>query len=130
MKTLTQAPKSLAQVCIFAARSTSTMSVNAAKVNTSCYAVSDVARAGCPSTTVIGDVILHTCGRIDQELLFLDGASETGIVLPCVLVVSIVLGVVNVLLGAVDTESLLGDLEFPRGITERQEAQNPNLDYG
>lgn len=130
MKTLPQASEGLAQVCVLAARSSSTMSVNPAKVNTSCYAVSDVSRAGCPSTTVIGDVILHTCGRIDQELLFLDRPSETRIVLPCVLVVGIVLGVVNVLLGAVDTESLLGDLEFSGGVAKGQEAQNPNLDDG
>jgi hypothetical protein len=106
------------------------MSVNTAEVNTSRNAVSDVARASCPSTTVICDVVLHACARVDQELLFLDGPSETRIVLPCVLVVGIVLWVVNVLLGAVDTESLLGDLEFSGGITEGQEAQNPNLGDG
>ena len=106
------------------------MGVNPAEVNTSRNAVSDVARAGCPSTTVIGDVILHAGARIDQELLFLDGPSETRIVLPGILVVGIVLGVVNVLLGAVDTESLLGDLEFSGGVAKGQEAQNPNLDDG
>lgn len=106
------------------------MGVNPAEMDTSCYAVSDVARAGCPSTTVIGNIVLHACARIDQELLFLDRPSETRIVLPGVLVVGIVLWVVNVLLGAVDAESLLGDLEFSGGITEGQEAQNPNLGDG
>lgn len=118
MKTLTQASKCLAQVRLLSARSTSTMSVNAAEMNTSRNAVSNVAGTGCPSTTFIGDVILHTRARIDQEFLLLDRPSEARIVLPCVFVVGIILWVVNVLLGAVDSQSLLGDLELSGSITK------------
>ena len=128
MKTLSQTSEGLAQVCLLAARPPSTMSVNPAEMNTSRNTVSDVARAGCPSTTVIGNVILHACVRIDHELLLLYRPSETRIVLPRVLVVGIVLWVVNMLLGAVHAQSLLGDLEFSGGVTKGQEAQNPNLD--
>lgn len=99
-------------------------------MNTSSNAVPDVARAGCPPTAIIGNVILHACARIDHELLFLNRPSETRVVRPCVLVVGIVLWVVNVLLGPVHAQPLLGDLEFSGGITKGQEAQNPNLDDG
>lgn len=130
VKTLAQTSECLAQVCFLATSSTSAMSVNTAEMNTSRNAVSDVANAGCPSTTFIGDVILHARIRIDQELLLLDRSSETRVVLSCVLIVGIVLWVINVLLRAVDSQSLLGDLEFSGGITKGQEAQNPNLDGG
>lgn len=105
------------------------MGVNPAEMNTSSNTVSDVAGAGCPPTTIIGDVVLHASTRINQELLLLDRPSETRVVLPCVLVVGIVLWVVDVLLGTVHAQSLLGDLKFSGGIAKGQEAQNPNLDY-
>lgn len=58
---------------------------------------SNVESTGHDVHVLVGDVILHACLFIDSELdTLVDGASQATVILTRVLVVSVVLGVINV----------------------------------
>ena len=97
-------------------------------MDTSGEAKFDVAGAGCPPATLIGDVILHSGIVVNLKLNGLYQTSKTRIILSSIFVVGIVLWIINVLLWPVYTKSLLCDFKFFCSIAKREETQNPDLD--
>jgi hypothetical protein len=70
--------------------------------------------------------MLQTSPLINIELPSLvHGGTETAIVLPRIDVIGIVLGIVNMLLRPVATESIPRDLELASSIPERHETEHP-----
>lgn len=66
------------------------------KLDTLSEKTADVKSAGHDVHVLVGDVVLHACLFIDGQLnSLIDGATQTTVVLTSILVVSVVLGVVN-----------------------------------
>lgn len=72
-----------------------------------------------------GNVALHSAALVNGELgLLVDGASEAVVVLGGVDIVGIVLGVVDVVLGAVAADAVGGDLELAGAVAKGHEAED------
>jgi hypothetical protein len=77
------------------------------------------------ANTFIGNVVLHASFLVDSQLsLFIDGASESSIIVASVYAFAVSLGIINVLLGSVASEPLGCNFEFARTVTEGHEAEN------
>lgn len=68
--------------------------------------------------------ILHSGSWINFKLTRINWAPQAGIVSPRIFSVCITLGIVDVFGRKVATQSFLGDLEFPGGISMSQESQS------
>ena len=80
---------------------------------------------GHDANTLVRNVVLHASLGINGELdLLVNGPTETAVVLTGILVISVVLGVVNVLLGPVATKSFAGNFELAGAIAEGHEAED------
>lgn len=80
---------------------------------------------GHDADSLVGNVVLHTGLGVDGELLpLVDGSTETPVVAAGILVVGVVFGVVNVLLGSVTAEPVVGDLELARTVAEGHKAED------
>jgi hypothetical protein len=78
---------------------------------------------------LVGNVVLQAGAGINGQLhALIDRAPEPAVVLCGVEVVGIVLGVVDVVLGAVAAQAVCGDLELARAIAKGHEAQDPEKD--
>lgn len=74
---------------------------------------------------LVGNVVLHAGLGVDGELLpLVDGSTEAPVVAAGILIVGIVLGVVNVLLGPVAAEPVVGDLELAGTVAEGHESED------
>lgn len=87
-------------------------------MNASSHAELYIAGTCCPSSIFIGNVVFHASIHVDLELNLLDRTSKTRIILASVQVISIVLGIVNVLFWSVDAKSFLCDFKLLSGIAE------------
>lgn len=77
------------------------------------------------SGALVGNVVLHARLGVNRELsLLIDGPSEATIVLASIDILRIILRVVNVLLRAVASKSIGGNLELARSETEGHEAKD------
>ena len=63
---------------------------------------------------------------IDLDLARVDRAAESRIKLTCIFALTVSERVVNVLLGAIDAQALLGDLKFLGGVAVGEEGQDPD----
>lgn len=127
VQSLSKASESLAQVFVFALAA-GTVRVETAKVHAASQTVAKVSGAGSPVSGLVGNVVLHSSVHIDFGLDRLNRASQTRVKLSCVGAIGISEGVVDVLFGAVDTETLLGDFELFRCVSEGHERQDPDLE--
>ncbi|KIH89564.1 hypothetical protein SPBR_06515 [Sporothrix brasiliensis 5110] len=101
------------------------VAVRAAEIDALAKELTDVVGAGHDASTLVGNVVLHARVGVDGELdALVHGAAEARVVAAGVEVVGIVLGVVDVVFGAVGAQALGGDLEFAGAIAKRQEAQD------
>lgn len=124
---LTETPKSLAQVGLVPLTFRAT-GVEAAEMNAAGKAVADVSGTGRPLPRLVGDVVLHAGAGINLGLDGHDGPTEARVELLSVDSLGVAQGVVNVLLGTVDTEAVAGDLELIGGIAKGHEGENPYND--
>lgn len=92
------------------------------------HVASDVSRRSVPATILVGDVVLHAGLAVELQLLRVDGRAQVRVNLTRILVVIVVLGVVDVFNGQVNTQSLLGHLELFGSISVGQEAESHDLD--
>ena len=77
------------------------------------------------SSLLIGNVVLHAGSRINSQLDFLVyGPSQAAVVLSGILVISVILGIVNVVFRTVAAQAGGRDLEFARAVAKRQEAEH------
>lgn len=75
--------------------------------------------------TLVGNVVLHSSLPVDRELdALIYGTAQSSVVLAGILVISIVLGIVDMIFRSVAAEALGGDLELLRTIAKTQEAKN------
>ena len=72
--------------------------------------------------------VLHSGSGINFKLSRIYGTPQAGIISPGIFSICITLGVVNVLGRKVATQSLLGNLKFPRSVTVSQESQSLTKD--
>jgi hypothetical protein len=80
------------------------ISLTSTEMNTSGETKFDVARTRSP-TTFSSNVILHAGLGINFQLDGLNRTTETKIILPCILIISIILWVVDMLLGPIDSKA-------------------------
>ncbi len=66
--------------------------IQSSMVDTAFKAVLDICSAGGPVTVHVGNVVLHSCLRVDLELNWTDGSSQAGINLTSIFVVVVILG--------------------------------------
>lgn len=75
--------------------------------------------------SLIGNVVLHARFRIDAELgALVDWTAKSSVVLAGVDIVGIVLGVINMVLGAVATKTLGSNLEFTGAVAKGEEGKD------
>jgi hypothetical protein len=122
MKTLAKTTKSFAKICLLTLGVSSTVRVESAEVDTSGEGELDISSTCCPAAILIGNVVLHSSIAIDLELNGLNRTSKTRIILPSIVVVSITLGIINMLFWSIDAKSLVCDLELFCSIAKREEA--------
>ena len=85
----------------------------------------DVECRGHDVDALVRDVVLHARLGVDGQLnSFVHGATETRVVFARVQVVSVVLGVVDVVLGSVAAQALGGHLELPGSIAKGHESED------
>jgi hypothetical protein len=88
-----------------------------------------VQSGGHDARLLVGNVVLQAGAGINGQLhALVDRAPKSAVVLCSVEVVGIVLGVVDVVLGAVAAQAVCGDLELARAIAKGHEAQDPEED--
>ena len=97
-------------------------------MNASSHAELYIAGTCCPSSIFIGNVVFHASIHVDLELNLLDRTSKTRIILASVQVISIVLGIVNVLFWPIYTEPFFRNFKLASGISKGQETKDPDLD--
>jgi len=87
--------------------------------------IADVLGRSHDANVLIGDIVLHTRLLVDGELnTLVNRATESTVVLSSILVVGIVLGVVDVVLGTVAAKAISCDLELAGAIAKSHEAQD------
>jgi hypothetical protein len=82
----------------------------AAKLNCATKRITDITDAGSPSSAFIRNVVFHASIKVNLEFARIDGTSETRVVSPCVDIVSVILGVVDMFFRAIYSESVFSDL--------------------
>ena len=87
--------------------------------------LANMQRRGHDVDILIRNVILHARLGVDAELdLLVHGAAQTTVVLRRIFVIGIVLGVVDVVLGAVAAQTVGRDLELAAAIAKGEEAED------
>ena len=92
------------------------MAIDAAVMDGSTEAESQVTSTGRPIAGFIGDIVLHTSAQINLNLFSANRATQPRIELPCVLAIAVAQRVVNVLFWAVYAQTFLSDFELFGGI--------------
>jgi hypothetical protein len=99
--------------------------VSAAKLNGTAKKLLDVLSGSHDASTFIRNVVLHASLGINRQLsFFIDGPSETLVIVTSIDVVGVVLGVVDVILRAVAAKSLGGNLELAGTVAKGHETKN------
>ncbi|EPE06016.1 hypothetical protein F503_02845 [Ophiostoma piceae UAMH 11346] len=99
--------------------------VGAAELDAAAEELAHVVGTGHDVGALVCNVVLHAGLGVDAELdALVDGATQAGIVAAGIDVVGVVLGVVDVVLGAVAAQTVGGDLELFGAVAKGQEAEN------
>jgi ABC-type glucose/galactose transport system permease subunit len=120
VQALTKASKSFAKIRFSAFGVTSTVGVEATEVDTSREAEFDIARTGSPASAFISNIILQSSIWINVKFDRLYQASEASIILSSVIVISVVLGVINMLFRPIYAQPVFRNLKFFCSIAKRQ----------
>ncbi|KAI6763074.1 hypothetical protein HG530_009054 [Fusarium avenaceum] len=114
MQRLAEASQSFAEVIFVSFLGSA--GVKSTIVDTSCEAVSQIGSAGCPVSTFVRNVILHTCARVDFSLYLFYRASQSFIEGTRIEPLSVSKRVVDMFFWAVDSETVGGNLKFTSSI--------------
>lgn len=99
--------------------------VAAAELDTVGKELSDMLGRGHNVTRLKGNVLFHAGALVNGKLSFLvDGATEAVVVLAGVDIVGVILGVVNVVFGAVAADSIGSDFEFSGAVSKSHETKD------
>ena len=108
-----------------------TLSSTATQVNHALERVTDQGRASRPTARLVCKVVLHARAGVNLELAGINRSAKSRVVLPSVLAISIALGVVEVLLGKIDTKTFAGNFELCSCVAMGKEAEDhDNVENG